>query len=85
MTKPIKPVTKPALTATPTFSSDAEERAYWESHDSTELLDWTKAQKSRTTEAHALDPNHFIAAAPAFARCDQDCGQFPRRALPVID
>jgi predicted DNA binding CopG/RHH family protein len=45
MTKPTKPVTKPALTATPTFSSEAEERAYWESHDSTEHLDWTKAQK----------------------------------------
>ena len=45
MTKPTKPVTKPALTATPAFSNEAEERAYWESHDSTEHLDWTKAQK----------------------------------------
>ena len=45
MTKPTKPVTKPALTAMPTFSSEAEEWAYWESHDSTDHLDWTKAQK----------------------------------------
>lgn len=45
MTKPTKPVTKPASAATPTFSSEAEERAYWESHDSTDHLDWTKVQK----------------------------------------
>jgi len=45
MTKQIKPVNKPALTATPVFSSESEERAYWESHDSTDHLDWTRAQK----------------------------------------
>lgn len=39
---------KPAktnLTAIPRFASETEERAYWESHDSTEHLDWSKAQK----------------------------------------
>jgi len=45
MTKPTKPSTKTALAATPVFSSEADERAYWESHDSTDHLDWTKAQK----------------------------------------
>jgi hypothetical protein len=45
MTKPTKPSTKTALAATPAFSSEADERAYWESHDSTDHLDWTKAQK----------------------------------------
>lgn len=30
--------------AIPKFANEAEERAYWESHDSTEHLDWTKAQ-----------------------------------------
>ena len=45
MTKPTKPSTKSALATTPVFSSEADERAYWESHDSTEHLDWTKAQK----------------------------------------
>jgi predicted DNA binding CopG/RHH family protein len=37
MTKPTK--------ATPTFANEADERAYWESHDSTEHLDWSKAKK----------------------------------------
>lgn len=28
----------------PAFKSEAEEPAFWESHDSTEYLDWSKAQ-----------------------------------------
>ena len=37
MNKRIKPI--------PKFASEAEERAYWEKHDSTEHLDWSKARK----------------------------------------
>jgi predicted DNA binding CopG/RHH family protein len=29
----------------PTFSSEAQERAFWETHDSTNYLDWKKAKK----------------------------------------
>jgi predicted DNA binding CopG/RHH family protein len=29
----------------PTFANEAQERAYWEAHDSTEHLDWSKARK----------------------------------------
>ena len=38
MKKPPKPV--------PKFSSEAQKSAYWEKHDSTEHLDWSKATKS---------------------------------------
>ena len=31
--------------AIPQFANENEERTYWEAHDSTEHLDWTKAQK----------------------------------------
>ena len=31
--------------AVPKFANEAQERAYWESHDSTEHLDWSKARK----------------------------------------
>lgn len=41
MSKPAK--TK--LVAVPTFASEKEERRSWESHDSTEHFDWSKAQK----------------------------------------
>jgi len=29
----------------PSFKSEEEERAFWETHDSTDYLDWTKAQQ----------------------------------------
>ena len=41
MTKP----NKAALKATPKFASEKSERAYWESHDSTDHLDWSQAQR----------------------------------------
>jgi predicted DNA binding CopG/RHH family protein len=34
---------KPTKTL-PKFASEAQERAYWESHDSSDHLDWTKAR-----------------------------------------
>ncbi len=41
MTKPAKAT----LTATPKFTNEKAERTYWESHDSSEHLDWSKAKK----------------------------------------
>ena len=31
----------------PSFESEAEERAFWESHDSTEYVDWGRAERVR--------------------------------------
>ena len=31
----------------PVFKSEMEERAFWESHDSTDRVDWSKAQRVR--------------------------------------
>lgn len=36
-----------ALKATPTFTSEAEERAFWETHDSTDRVDWSRARAVR--------------------------------------
>lgn len=36
-----------SATPIPTFENEAEERAFWESHDSTEYLDWSKAERVR--------------------------------------
>jgi predicted DNA binding CopG/RHH family protein len=33
--------TKPA----PQFSTETEERAFWETHDSTDYVDWSRAEK----------------------------------------
>ena len=37
-----KQTVKPAI---PKFKTEAQERAYWEAHDSTNHVDWTKAKK----------------------------------------
>jgi predicted DNA binding CopG/RHH family protein len=31
----------------PTFKSEAEERKFWETHDSTDYVDWSTAQRVR--------------------------------------
>lgn len=33
-------------TEIPSFNTEAEERVFWETHDSTEYVDWNKAKKS---------------------------------------
>lgn len=35
-----------AKTKIPAFKSEAEERAFWEKHDSTDYVDWSKARKA---------------------------------------
>ncbi len=39
MNKTLKPI--------PAFADEAEERRFWEMHDSTEYLDWSKAERVR--------------------------------------
>ncbi len=39
MTKKLKPV--------PHFANEAEERQFWETHDSTDYVDWTRAEAVR--------------------------------------
>jgi predicted DNA binding CopG/RHH family protein len=38
---------KPKLKPVPKFKSEKEERKFWETHDSTEYLDWSKAVQVR--------------------------------------
>ena len=39
MTKKLKPI--------PRFANEAAERRFWETHDSTDYVDWSKAQRAR--------------------------------------
>lgn len=36
---------KEKLIAIPKFANEAQERVFWEAHDSTDHLDWSKANK----------------------------------------
>ncbi len=60
--------------AVPKFTSEAAERAFWESHDSTEYLDWSKARKAvlpnlkPTTKTISLRlPQHLLDSLKAAA------------------
>lgn len=62
------------LKAVPKFASEAEERAFWESHDTTEYLDWSKARKAvlpnlkPTTKTISLRlPQHLLDSLKAAA------------------
>lgn len=53
--------------AIPSFANEAEERTWWESHDSTEHLDWAKAQpavlpnlKASTKTISLRLPQHLL-------------------------
>lgn len=35
------------LRPAPAFKTEAEERAYWETHDSANHIDWSKAERAR--------------------------------------
>lgn len=66
MSKPVKPI--------PTFASEADERAYWESHDSTAHLDWSGARAvtlpnlKPTTQSISLRlPKHLLDSIKAAA------------------
>ena len=58
---------KPAKAPIPKFKNEAEERAYWEAHDSSEHLDWRQAQSVKlpnlrpTTKTISLRlPQHLL-------------------------
>ncbi len=62
------------LKATPEFANEAEERAFWEANDSTDYLDWTKAQRvvlpnlKPTTKTISLRlPQHLLDSIKAAA------------------
>ena len=38
---------KPKLKKIPSFANEAEERRFWETHDSTDYVDWSKARRVR--------------------------------------
>lgn len=66
MSKPLKPI--------PKFTSEAEERAFWETNDSADYVDWTKAKRSvlpnlkPTTKTISLRlPQHMLDSIKAAA------------------
>ena len=62
------------LKAVPKFANEAEEQLFWETHDSTEYLDWSNARKvvlpnlKPTTKTISLRlPQHLLDSIKAAA------------------
>lgn len=62
------------LRPAPRFANEADERAFWEAHDSTDYLDWTKAERvvlanlKPTTKTISLRlPQHLLDSIKAAA------------------
>lgn len=62
------------LKTIPAFASEAAERRFWETHDSTDHVDWSKAQRAvlpnlkPSTETISLRlPKHLLEAVKAAA------------------
>ena len=62
------------LKTVPKFSTEAEERAFWEKHDSADYVDWTKAKRvalpnlKPTTKTISLRlPQHLLDSIKAAA------------------
>lgn len=56
---------KAKLKRIPKFRSEAEERRFWESHDTTDYVDWSKAQRTRF-------PNLKLSTTAISLRLPQD-------------
>jgi len=65
---------KKQLKAVPRFANEAEERVFWETHDSADYLDWARAEKlvlpnlKPTTRTISLRlPQHLLDSIKAAA------------------
>ena len=62
MDKKLKPI--------PYFETEAEERAWWESHDSTDYVDWSKARRARFPNLKLTSPEKLAQAAESETAAD---------------
>src|SRR6202035_5795119 len=56
------------LKSVPAFKTEAQERKFWETHDSTDYIDWSKAERVRFPN---LKPSTTATSIPLPVRKDQ--------------
>ena len=62
MDKKLKPI--------PYFDSEAEERLFWETHDSVDYVDWSKARRVRFPNLKLTPPEELDQAAESETAAD---------------
>ena len=56
-------MSKKELKPIPYFKDEDEERAFWESHDSTDYVDWSKAKRVQFPNLKMTPPEELARAA----------------------
>ena len=70
----------------PTFGNEAEERRFWETHDSTDYVDWSKAERVALSQSEAVDDRRSRLRLPVtLAGAHQDRRQQAGHAVSVAD
>ena len=67
------------------FTSEADERAYWERDDSTAHLDWRRAEQVRLPNLQPSTTAISLRLPVSLLEADQDRRPQARRALSVAD
>jgi CopG antitoxin of type II toxin-antitoxin system len=69
----------------PSFETEAQERKFWETHDTTDYLGLEQGAARALSKLEALNNHDFNTAATRLAGADQDCRKQVRRAVSVAD
>ena len=77
-------------TPIPEFATEAEGTLFWQSHDSTDYMDWSQAKSVtfanlQPSLAEPRSAEHFVETTQAHARAAQVARQRTRYALPIAD
>ena len=56
-------MSKKKLKPVPYFETEAEERAFWESHDSMDYVDWSKAKRVQFPNLKLSSPEELARAS----------------------
>ena len=78
-------MSKQKLKSVPKFRNEAEERRFWETHNSTDYVDWRKSRTRALAQSQAVHHCDFSAATGHLAGTHQSRRQQARRSLSIAD
>jgi putative addiction module component (TIGR02574 family) len=76
---------QPIQNTIPFFKSEAEEKAFWESHDSTKFIDWSMAQKPLLSRSFNMQDLVTTLSAQAQSLSAEDRARLAESLLASLD
>ena len=78
-------MSKQKLKSVPKFRNEAEERRFWETHDSTDYVDWRRAERVRLPNLKPSTTAISLRLPVTLLEANQDRRQQARRSLSIAD